>query len=309
MFQEAKENNTAPQYIQIGEIPDFGNRLGKHERIEILNDIGFEIPDTLVLGKECSPSQLDKAHSWCQDKLDNGKEIMIRMDNRGDYLGRNMPYIFAKENSKYKNGKSLVDSILPSINTLDVLIFQSMEKNNINKQILSVNYQWEKKFLGYEIRFEAAPDIGTMINRLSLPIFKMDNNGEIKTTESEYLKDMILYRIGRLELQDTVKLPSIENLEIDFSRKYSSVISLGFDSIKNYPEKYPGPAFWYENFLSNDCHKTIFPLSLEKPVYKEFDRVRRKAVSNKLPYENGFIKMSFLLNEKKEIYPVYLDIF
>ncbi|HVX92940.1 MAG TPA: hypothetical protein VHA74_02375, partial [Candidatus Dojkabacteria bacterium] len=82
--------NKNKHYTELGEIPDFGSRLGKHQRIQILEEAGLEIPETLVIGPN-SQTEAESFRTWCQTCKDNNQDFMIRTDDADVRIARYMP--------------------------------------------------------------------------------------------------------------------------------------------------------------------------------------------------------------------------
>ncbi len=310
--------NKKNHYVELGEIPDFGSRLGKHQRIQILEEAGLEIPETLVLGPN-SQAEKENFQAWCQKCKDNNLEFMVRTDDSDAKIARYMPAI--------RDANSDVDSLWQKAQEFlatysqGIIIIQGSKVNIINNDILSANIQFERSHAYGDMvnsKIEAIPDIAPLINRLQLkPAFTIaTNKNEIKDIEihnTENLWGMILYRVGREELRKVRKdLPNIENLPDNYKRIFKDIIEVGKNALKNTPDKYPAPAYWYNNVLNGDLNGLHLPENLATLMLSERARIISMATNLRNPlsnFESCILKMSFIVDaQRNTITPMYWDI-
>ncbi|HQA99026.1 MAG TPA: hypothetical protein PLG10_02220, partial [Candidatus Dojkabacteria bacterium] len=73
------------------------------------------------------------------------------------------------------------------------------------------------------------------------------------------------------------------------------------------PDKYPGPAYWYDIFLK-DNNLTEIPIPISLLLEREITRVSKRVRKEYIPFNSGTFKISFLINSKDKIYPFYIEL-
>lgn len=308
MTTETEQQNQIPQYTELGWIPQCENRIGKVDNIRILNDAELDIPPTLVLDGSNILNYEETVNDWANTMVSNGCEIMVRTDIPKQEVGRWLPYIFGKDLSTPEQVDDLAKKLKDKFGNEYILILQAMENNNINRDILSANIKYRHDYNGFNFSIDASPDISTFINRISLPIFTKDfgKGLDFQLGNTELFRKLLLYRIGWNELGNN-EYPYIDKVKLEEIDKYNDIISLGLETLGNNPDKYPGPAYWYDIFLK-DNNLTEIPTPISLLLEREVTRISKRVRNGYIPFNSGTFKMSFLINSRNEIYPFYIEL-